>query len=70
MWKLLQDFQLPVNKKTKQFMNQFIIDHGGAEVLKREIQQSQRQAPRPPAPPRLPPSHDRENLSKKNYIIF
>ena len=59
MRKLLQDYKLPVNNKTKKFMTQFIIEHGGVEELKREIQQSQKHAPKPPPPPRLPPSQDR-----------
>ena len=61
MRKLLSDFKLPVNKKTTEFVTQFINDHGGVEEFKKEIQnKSQKHAQAPQPPPRLPQSYDCE----------
>ena len=52
MRKVLSELNLPLNKKTEEFVYQFITDKGGIDKVKGELNRQKQTAP---VPPRVPP---------------
>jgi hypothetical protein len=52
MREVLTQLKLPLNKKTEEFVYQFISDKGGIDKVKGELNKQKQAAP---VPPRIPP---------------
>jgi hypothetical protein len=52
MRKVLSELNLPINKKTKEFVYAFITENGGIEKLNKDLNRQKQAAP---VPPRVPP---------------
>ncbi|CAF0704550.1 unnamed protein product [Brachionus calyciflorus] len=61
MKEILASLNLPVNKKTTQFVNNYIQAHGGMELFDQELKKQKNHAPtvQPPAYPSQPPQPPR-----------